>query len=68
MPRFTVKTDIPWFLRDRGFVAYVADACHPDDPAAGPLSLSWHLSDADAQRVCEALDAAWAATLACVVS
>jgi hypothetical protein len=50
---FTVKTDIPNTMRALGFVAYVEDANHPD---GGPLSLSWHQSLLDAERVAEALN------------
>jgi hypothetical protein len=53
--RFIVKYDVPSPLKDRGFVAYVHDAHHPDDPAQG-ASVSWHLIREDARRTAAALN------------
>jgi hypothetical protein len=52
---FTVRTEIPKALRDQGFVAWVHDARHPDDPDSG-ASMSWHQDLADAERVAAALN------------
>jgi hypothetical protein len=59
--RFTVQTkDIPRVLFDMGFVAWVADAQHPDlFPGVGDpigLSVAWSQSLCDAERVATALN------------
>ena len=54
--RYQIKQDIPEALRNLGFVAYVTDDQHPDDPTGGPLSMSWHQSLADAQRTAKAME------------
>jgi hypothetical protein len=46
--RYRVMTQVPRNLRDLGFVAYVEDSNHPD---GGALSMSWHQSLGDADRV-----------------
>lgn len=51
--RYRVVTQVPPQLRDRGFVAYVEDAEHPD---GAPCSMSWHLSTNDADRVANAMN------------
>ena len=54
--RYTVRTGcIPKVLCDRGFVAYVHDAKHPDWPEGG-VSVSWHQDATDAQRTADALN------------
>jgi hypothetical protein len=52
--RYTVKTDVPRQLRDRGFVAYVEDAEHPD--GSGAASCGWFLSLLDADRARDAMN------------
>lgn len=52
--RYRVNTTVPTQLKDRGFVAYVEDAEHPD--GSGPASMSWHLSVMDADRVANAMN------------
>jgi hypothetical protein len=53
-PRFSVVTaELPRTMRDLGFVAYVRDAKHPD---GGSLSMSWHQSVPDAERVAYAMN------------
>lgn len=52
--RYRVNTTVPAQLRERGFVAYVEDAQHPD--GSGPASMSWHLSVMDADRVAYAMN------------
>jgi hypothetical protein len=55
--RYTVRTDIPPLLRAHGFVAWIHDARHPDDPvAAEGASMSWHQDATDAQRTADALN------------
>ena len=53
--RYSVRTDVPMQLREHGFVAYVHDAKHRDDPEDG-ASVSWHSSVEDAERVMGALN------------
>lgn len=55
MTRYTVKTDsIPPKFAALGFAAWICDAEHPDGESA---SCSWHQDEADAWRVCRALNA-----------
>ncbi len=51
--RYRVVTRVPRHMRDLGFVAYVEDAAHPNGDA---LSMSWHQSVDDADRVAACLN------------
>lgn len=54
-PRYAVRTDMPDATRALGFVAWVDDAQHPDDPWAG-ASCCWCQDLADAERIAAGLN------------
>jgi hypothetical protein len=56
MTRYTVRTDIiPRGLKERGFIAWIHDADHPDDIKLG-ASCAWCAASGDAERIAAALN------------